>query len=117
MSMMETIEGTFSRVNSAVFQQVNRARDWWQLPTPVALLNLRAHRDDLRQRNLYDTEERDEPPVPLEQLPKYRTYDGARQDPHDPSMGKVGTRFGRNVDPLLTPPETPEQQLDPNPRE
>jgi Animal haem peroxidase len=118
MDVMGTIEGAFSRVNSTVFKGVNRAREWWQLPTPVALLNLRAYRDDMRKLNLYDTEERDGGgTVPLEQLPKYRTYDGSLQDPTDPQMGQVGTRFGRNIDPTATPPESPEQRLDPNPRE
>ena len=56
MDLTRMIEGTFSKVNATVFRQVNRATDWWNLPTPVALLNLRAHRDDLREHNLYDTE-------------------------------------------------------------
>lgn len=118
MNVLGTIEGAFSRVNSVVFKQVNRAREWWQLPTPAGLLNLRAYRDDLRKLNLYDTEERDPSiEVPIEQLPKYRTYDGSQQDPSDPHMGQVGTRFGRNVDPLASAPESPTQMLDPNPRE
>jgi hypothetical protein len=115
---MGTIEGAFSRVNSTVFKGVNRAREWWQLPTPVALLNLRAYRDDLRELNLYDTEERNGGAgVAPEDLPKHRTYDGSQQDPLDPRMGQVGTRFGRNVDPTATPPESPEQMMQPNPRE
>jgi Animal haem peroxidase len=118
MDVMGTIEGAFSRVNSTVFRQVNRAREWWQLPTPMGLLNLRAFRDDLRKLNLYDTEDpQTVDVVPLDELPKYRTYDGSLQDPTDPRMGQIGTRFGRNVDPTATPPESPEQQLDPNPRE
>src|SRR5919106_5918531 len=118
MDVMGTIEGAFSRVNSTVFRQVNRAREWWQLPTPMGLLNLRAFRDDLRKLNLYDTEDQQAVDVvPLDQLPKPRTYDGSLQDPNDPRMGKVGTRFGRNVDPTATRPEAPELQLDPNPRE
>src|SRR5918996_290727 len=118
MDVMGTIEGAFSRVNSTVFKGVNRAREWWQLPTPVALLNLRAYRDDLRELNLYDTEERNGGAgVALEDLPKHRTYDGSQQDPLDPRMGQVGTRFGRNVDPTATPPESPEQMMQPNPRE
>src|SRR3954465_7372721 len=56
MGVMGTIESAFSKVNATVFRQVTRATDWWNLPTPVALLNLRAHRDDLRRHNLYDTE-------------------------------------------------------------
>src|SRR5439155_26023724 len=55
MGVMDPVERVFGAVNATVFRQVNRARDWWDLPTPVALLNLRAHRDDLRSSNLYDT--------------------------------------------------------------
>ena len=55
MNVLDEIEKGFGRVNSTVFRQVNRVRDWWDLPTPVALLNLRAFRDDLRESNLYDT--------------------------------------------------------------
>jgi Animal haem peroxidase len=117
MDVMGTIEGAFSRVNSTVFRQVNRAADWWQLPTPVGLLNLRAFRDDLRKLNLYDTETDVAEPVPLDELPKYRTYDGSRQDPTDAEMGKVGTRFGRNIDPTAQPPESPARMMSPNPRE
>src|SRR5918996_6170950 len=118
MNLMGTIEGAFSRVNSTVFRQVNRAAEWWNLPTPVALLNLRAFRDDLREQNLFDTRTPTEgDSVALDDLPKHRTYDGSRQDPVDPEMGQVGTRFGRNVDPTATPPESPEQMLEPNPRE
>jgi len=118
MDVMGTIEGAVSRVNSTVFRQVNRATDWWNLPTPLGLLNLRAFRDDLRRQNLYDTEEGRAPEViPPDELPRYRTYDGSKQDPADPRMGQVGTRFGRNIDPDATPPEPPERQMDPNPRE
>ena len=48
MSIMDSIEKGFSRVNSAAFKRVNNARDWWELPKPLALLNLRAYRDDDR---------------------------------------------------------------------
>src|SRR5215212_1661823 len=119
MGVVDTIERGFGSVNSAVFRQVNRARNWWQLPTPVALLNLRAHRDDLRKSNLYDTR----PPsngaaaLPLEKLPKYRTYDGSFQDPTDPEMGMVGSRFGRNAPPEATTPEQMPRMMQPSPRE
>ena len=100
MNLMGMVESTFSRVNSTVFRQVNRATDWWNLPLPVALLNLRAHRDDLRRHNLYDTEApRENGAATDEELPAYRTYDGSRQDPLDPRMGMVGSRFGRNAPP------------------
>ena len=55
MGVLDPVERVFGAVNSTVFRQVNRAVNWWQLPTPAALLNLRAHRDDLRRSNLYDT--------------------------------------------------------------
>ena len=41
---------------SKVFEQVNKSKDWWELPVPAALLNLARFRDELRQFNLYDTE-------------------------------------------------------------
>ena len=118
MGIMDSIEKGFSRVNSAAFKRVNNARDWWELPKPLALLNLRAYRDDMRQRNLYDTRE-PEPPeiIPPEALPKYRTYDGSYQDPTDPHMGMVGSRFGRNVAPEATAPEPMPGFMEPSPRE
>ena len=42
--------------NKAFFGQVNKVREWHKLPRPLALLNLRAFRDELRELNLYDTE-------------------------------------------------------------
>ena len=48
MGLMDLIERGFSEVNSTAFRQVNRVREWWQLPLPAALLNLRAYRDDMR---------------------------------------------------------------------
>ena len=118
MGLMGTIESTFSRVNRTVFHQVNRATNWWNLPTPIALLNLRAHRDDLRVHNLYDTRAPSEngAPATRDDLPKHRTYDGSRQDPVDPEMGMVGTRFGRNAPTDSTAPEPLEQRMQPNPR-
>ena len=118
MGVLDPVERVFGAVNSTVFRQVNRARDWWELPLPAALLNLRAHRDDLRESNLYDTR----PPsngtsIPLEELPKYRTYDGSYQDPADPEMGMVGSRFGRNAPPEATAPESEEERMQPSPRE
>lgn len=118
MGLIGTIESTFSRVNSTVFRQVNRATDWWNLPLPAALLNLRAHRDDLRRHNLYDTRApvADED-LDSEDLPPYRTYDGSNQDPVDPTMGMVGTRFGRNAPTDATAPEPLPERMQPSARE
>src|SRR3954454_13706573 len=121
MGMMDSLERGIGSVNSAVFKRVNRARDWWQLPTPLGLLNLRAFRDDLRHWNLYDTrapaEENGTGPATRDDLPKFRTYDGSRQDPADPEMRMVGSRFGRNAPPEQTAPETMPRLMDPSPRE
>ena len=120
MDVLGTIEKGFGKVNSTVFRQVNRVSDWWHLPTPVALLNLRAFRDDLRESNLYDTRApRNGNGSALEdpELPPFRTYDGSLQDPSDPEMGKVGTRFGRNSPTDATAPEQMPEMMDPSPRE
>ena len=119
MGVMDQIEKGFGRVNQVVFRQVNRARDWWELPLPVALLNLRAYRDDLREYNLYDTRATngEHAQVPPEDLPNHRTYDGSYQDPTDPEMGMVGSRFGRNAPPDATAPETMPRLMEPSPRE
>ena len=118
MDLIGTIESTFSRVNATVFRQVNRAANWWDLPTPVALLNLRAHRDDLRRHNLYDTEApRANGGARAEELPPYRTYDGSQQDPVDARMGMVGSRFGRNAPTDATAPEPLPERMQPSPRE
>ena len=118
MGLMGFVESTFSKVNATVFHQVNRGVDWWKLPLPAALLNLRAHRDDLRVHNLFDTRETDGngAKTRIPDLPAYRTYDGSKQDPFDEDMGAAYTRFGRNSPVDLTP-ETPDQRVEPNPRE
>ena len=119
MDVMGTIEKGFGKVNSTVFRQVNRVTDWWNLPTPLGLLNLRGLRDDLRESNLFDTRapaNGDAPPT-TDALPNHRTYDGSHQDPTDPDMGKAGTRFGRNAPTESTEPEPLPQRMEPNPRE
>jgi hypothetical protein len=119
VGLLDMIERGFSEVNSTAFRQVNRVREWWQLPLPAALLNLRAYRDDMRQMNLYDTRapaDGDRADQVLDQLPKHRTYDGSLQDPNDPEMGQVGTRFGRNTPSDVKPEQMPEL-MTPSPRE
>jgi hypothetical protein len=96
-----------ARLNAAIFRRVNRSREWWKLPRPLATLNLLAFRQDLRRMNLYDTTT----------LPDYRTYDGSWQDPHNPQMGMKGTRFGRNAPPGTTFPEPMPRLMQPSPRE
>jgi hypothetical protein len=107
------------KANALFFEQLNKVVDWHDLPTPAALLNLRAYRDDLRTRNLYDpaaAEETAEEPVPLEELPPHRTYDGSLNDPAHPQMGRAGVVFGRNHPLGITVPEKEPRLLTPNPR-
>jgi hypothetical protein len=108
------------RVNELVFKQVNRVREWHELPKFAAALNLRALRDELREENLYDTrdEEGNGAPTatPPDELPNYRTYDGSNTDAYDPDMGRAGARFGRNHPLGMTIPEKPPLSLKPNPR-
>ena len=119
MDLWGPVEKGFGKVNSTVFRQVNRVTDWWNLPTPVALLNLRGLRDDLRESNLVDTRAPtvDGAPPTRDDLPDHRTYDGSNQDPTDPLMGMAGTRFGRNAPTEATEPEPMPQRMEPNPRE
>src|SRR3954452_24256345 len=113
-----------TRARSALWTRVNRTRDWWELPKRLALLNLRSHRDELRNYNLYDTRAAQNgdgadgagSPTSLEDLPKHRTYDGSRQDPVDPEMGMVGSRFGRNAPAEATSPEQMPRLMQPSPR-
>jgi heme peroxidase len=113
------------RANEALWKQVNRAVEWHDLPKYLALLNLRAFRDELRQENLYDpdhpqggngAEGNGAPAVDPKDLPKYRTYDGSLTDPKDPHMGQAGARFGRNHPLGMTFPEPMPQLLEPSPR-
>ena len=110
------------KANSMLFEQVNRVVPWHELPRPLALLNLRAFRDELREMNLYGTDP--EPGddgngngvVAVEEVPKHRTYDGSMNDPAHPDMGRAGVRFGRNHPLGVTIPEQPPRLMTPNPR-
>jgi hypothetical protein len=94
-------------------------KEWHQLPRPAAMTRLIEIRNELRQKNLYDTEEPplerpDKPEVP----PAARTgrmEDGTFNDLACPFMGATGTRFGRNVPLQETFPDTA-NLLAPNPR-
>jgi hypothetical protein len=109
------------KANSLFFSQVNRVREWHKLPTPMAILNLRAFRDELREMNLYDQAEKGvesggDGAVTVEEVPKYRTYDGSMNDPTHPEMGKANVRFGRNHPLGVTVPEKPPKLFTPSPR-
>ena len=96
-------------------------RPWYKLPTALAIPKLIEIRNELRQKNLHDTEE---PPLerrglntPLPpQVTESRTVDGSHNDLNYPKMGAAGCRFGRNFPLAETYPDTA-NLLNPNPRE
>jgi hypothetical protein len=101
-----------------VFRRINRRRQWYRFPFPIAVLNLVALRRNLRWHNLYSTER--EPPQDPEReaidVHQFRTADGSYNDLASPAMGKAYTRFGRNVPLAETFGETGERLMTPSPR-
>ena len=95
-------------------------RPWYKLPRLLAVARLIGMRNDLREQNLYDTEE---PPLechaaPVPATPEQRegrTLDGSYNDLKCPAMGAVGRRFGRNMPLEHVFPDTA-NLLVPNPR-
>ena len=93
--------------------------DWFDLPRAVAGIRLYQIRDELRQKNLHDTED---PPLENSSTPaageafNVRTSDGTQNDLKCPRMGSAGIRFGRNVPLSETFPDT-KNLLTPSPRE
>ena len=95
------------------------ADDWYDLPRPVAGVKLYRLRDELREKNLFDTED---PPIETSATPpgaeayNVRTSDGTYNDLQCPRMGSAGMRFGRNVPLNETFPDT-KNLLNPSPRQ
>jgi hypothetical protein len=93
-------------------------KEWYELPYGVAATQLVEVRDELRQKNLHDTEEppldTTTTPAPAETYPT-RTNDGTYNDLRCPRMGAAGVRFGRNVPLEETFPDTA-NLMNPNPR-
>lgn len=93
-------------------------KDWHQLPAPAAGAKLVEIRNELREKNLHDTEE---PPLETSDAPappearNFRTNDGTYNDLSCPRMGSAGMRFGRNVPLSEAFPDTA-NLMNPNPR-
>jgi Animal haem peroxidase len=95
-------------------------RPWYELPRLLSMTRLVEIRDELRQKNLHDTEE---PPLERKEIPHdldpklrgERTVDGSYNDLQHPTMGSCGRRFGRNVPLEHTIPDTA-NLLNPGPR-
>jgi hypothetical protein len=100
-----------------VFDKV-RDREWFELPAAIGGPKLFEARNELREKNLHDTEE---PPHPKAQTSAPadavtgRTADGSNNDLSCPFMGKAGTRFGRNTPLADTFPDTA-NLMNPSPR-
>ena len=95
-------------------------RPWYERPRLVAIGELIDMRNDLREKNLHDTEE---PAMPRQDIPANldpavrsgRSIDGSFNDLHVPAMGAMGRRFGRNFPLEHVFPDTP-NLLAPSPR-
>lgn len=93
-------------------------RPWWKLPRLLAVPRLIEIRNELRQKNLHDTEH---PPLtewngPIDaNVREARTFDGTWNDIKCPHMGAAGRRFGRNFPLSETFPDTA-NLMKPSPR-
>ena len=103
---------------SSLTEWVDRRIGWDKLPWPLGLLVVLGLRFRLRAKNLYDSGRGvlDVPPAGDEWHVDHltaRTIDGTYNDLHDPLMGAIGSRFGRNG-PLDHAGD--DRPLEPNPR-
>ena len=97
-----------------------KKKPWYQLPYLLAAGRLVEIRNELRAKNLHDTEEpaetKQEIPADLDPaLRQARTFDGTYNDLHFPKMGAAGRRFGRNFPLDQVFPDAPHIMI-PNPR-
>ena len=103
-------------------EAIDKAWGWHRLPLPVALAVLEGIRMRMRQQNLYDPataayERKMKPDVPSDdRYRSVRTADGTYNDLHEPAMGSVEMRFGRNVPLAQTYPQPVAALLEPSPR-
>src|ERR1041384_2018783 len=100
-------------------ERLDRRYGWDKLPRPLAIVTLIGLRNRLRQKNLYDTGRGPLDKPDVNDHPRYltaRTLDGTFNDLDDPLMGRLGSRFGRNVPLEYTVREPDDKLLDPNPR-
>jgi hypothetical protein len=93
-------------------------KQWYEFPDLIAGPKLFQSRNELREKNLHDTEEppleRSSEPVPGDAR-TWRTSDGTYNDVTCPRMGSAGVRFGRNVPLSETFPDTA-NMMNPSPR-
>ncbi len=95
-------------------------RPWYSVPLFAAIPKLIQIRDELRQKNLHDTEDGPltgnlPPAAPDAPQRMERTIDGTYNDLNFPRMGCAGARFGRNVPLQFTFPDEA-NLMNPSPR-
>lgn len=90
----------------SIFRFIIRFVEWHKLPLRTGLLSLDMFRDELRKKNLIDTEPPEAPPLargvpppPPEEWRTARSFDGSVNDLSVLRMGAVGSAFGRNLQP------------------
>src|SRR5215510_14754005 len=81
---------------------LKKDKNWYEMPRLLAMVRLGEMRDDLREKNLYDTDDpllkRAAAGTKLDpEVRNSRSTDGANNDLQYPAMGSVGRRSGRNV--------------------
>ena len=93
-----------------IFKVLNQFVPWHRLDWHLGPLNLSVFREELRAKNLIDTEVREAPPKAASVPPPIpepartaRTYDGTYNDLSNPKMGSIGSTFGRNMTPVYRP--------------
>ena len=97
---------------------MSRDKEWFELPRPAAVARLVEIRNELRAKNLYDTEDPPHPQGAATVPPEAkigRTASGEFNDLRCPMMGSSGARFGRNVPLSETLPDAA-NLMNPNPR-
>ncbi|XXT14600.1 peroxidase family protein [Sorangium sp. So ce429] len=110
------------RLLIATFDLVNTFVPWHRLPRFIGVFNLLALRMRLRRENLHDTSQIPEAetaaphPAVRPEVTVRRTVDGSFNDLKQPNMGRVRTRFGRNVPLEHAWPEPEDRLLSPSPR-
>jgi Animal haem peroxidase len=119
---MAQSESWLTRTFTQLTQSIDQKVGWHKLPLLIALVILIGLRTVLRDKNLYDTTgvklSPSDKPVETGKNSRYltaRTADGTYNDLAHPTMGSVGTRFGRNV-PLQDVYPDEANILTPNPR-
>jgi hypothetical protein len=113
--------GAFQKLAILFARVLNFFFSWHRLPTWMGLLCVYMFREDLRRKNLYDTDRQpgpDAPPAakPLPHQLHWRSIDGRFNDLSKPEMGADLARFGRNMPVDHCYPETEPGLLSPNPK-